>query len=171
VPTLGKTSAAGNRYLIGRMGSLRVLVLVLGGRKLLATLAAGPSRVIGAQRARRGGSPPGRAVTVTKAAYWADSIRTLSGCWLCAGGRGLSEEVALSRPPIAGSNQLSPHRQTPLGRIREWFESKIANGLIEGLNSVVQAAKAKARGYRSTRNLKAIIYLLVGKLDMQLSAL
>ena len=55
--------------------------------------------------------------------------------------------------------------------ILQWFESKIANGLIEGLSSLVQAAKAKARGYRSTRNLKAIIYLLAGKLDMQLPAL
>jgi len=36
-----------------------------------------------------------------------------------------------------------------------WFDSKIANGLIEGINSLVQAAKAKARGYRSIRNLKA----------------
>ena len=36
---------------------------------------------------------------------------------------------------------------------------------------MVQAAKTKARGYRSTRNLKAIIYLLAGKLDMQLPAL
>ena len=54
--------------------------------------------------------------------------------------------------------------------ILHWFDSKIANGLIEGINSLVQAAKAKARGYRSTRNLKAIIYLLAGKLDMQLPA-
>jgi len=52
--------------------------------------------------------------------------------------------------------------------ILRWFDSKIANGLIEGINSLVQAAKAKARGYRSTRNLKAIIYLLAGKLDLQL---
>ena len=36
------------------------------------------------------------------------------------------------------------------------------------INSLVQAAKAKARGYRSTRNLKAIIYLLAGKLDLRL---
>jgi len=28
-----------------------------------------------------------------------------------------------------------------------WFHSNIANGLIEGINSLVQAAKAKARGY------------------------
>ena len=51
--------------------------------------------------------------------------------------------------------------------ILRWFHSKIANGLIEGINSPVQAAKAKARGYRSMRNLTAIVYLLSGILDMK----
>jgi transposase len=54
--------------------------------------------------------------------------------------------------------------------ILRWFDSKIANGLIEGINSLVQAAKAKARGYRTTRNLKAMVYLLAGKLDLRLPA-
>ena len=54
--------------------------------------------------------------------------------------------------------------------ILRWFDSKIANGLIEGINSLVQAAKAKARGYRSIRNLKARIYLVAGKLDLRLPA-
>lgn len=54
--------------------------------------------------------------------------------------------------------------------ILRWFNSKIANGLIEGINSLVQAAKAKARGYRSTRNLQAVIYLLAGKRDLGLPA-
>lgn len=52
--------------------------------------------------------------------------------------------------------------------ILAWFDSRIANGLIEGINSLVQAAKAKARGYRSTRTLKAITYLIAGKLDLRL---
>jgi transposase len=52
--------------------------------------------------------------------------------------------------------------------VLRWFDSRIANGLIEGINSLVQAAKAKARGYRSTRNLKAIIYMIAGKLDLRL---
>ena len=47
--------------------------------------------------------------------------------------------------------------------ILAWFDSRIANGLIEGINSLVQAAKAKARGYRSTRTLKAITYLIARK--------
>lgn len=54
--------------------------------------------------------------------------------------------------------------------ILRWFDSKISNGLIEGINSLVQAAKAKARGYRTTRNLKAIIYLITGKFDLALKA-
>ena len=54
--------------------------------------------------------------------------------------------------------------------ILRWFDSKIANGLIEGINSLVQAANAKVRGYRTTRNLIAMVYLIAGKLDMQLPA-
>jgi len=43
-----------------------------------------------------------------------------------------------------------------------------ANGIMEAVNSLVQATKAKARGYRSIRNLKAIIYLIAGKLELAL---
>lgn len=50
--------------------------------------------------------------------------------------------------------------------ILQWFDSQISNGILEGLNSLIQAAKAKARGYRSTRNLVTIIYLIAGKLDV-----
>jgi hypothetical protein len=43
-----------------------------------------------------------------------------------------------------------------------------AKAKAEAINSLVQAAKAKARGYRSLRNLKAIIYLIAGKLELAL---
>ena len=71
-------------------------------------------------------------------------------------------------------SRLEPikHAARSIKRHREgilaWFDSHIANGLIEGINSLVQAAKAKARGYRSTRTLKAITYLIAGKLDLRL---
>jgi len=51
-----------------------------------------------------------------------------------------------------------------LGILR-WFHSKVSNGLLEGLNSLIQAAKRRARGYRSTRNYITMIYLVAGKLD------
>ena len=66
-------------------------------------------------------------------------------------------------PMIAAAHTVKHHWDG----ILRWFDSRIANGLIEGINSLVQAAKAKARGYRSTRNLKAIVYLLAGKLDLE----
>ena len=52
--------------------------------------------------------------------------------------------------------------------ILAWFDSRIANGLIEGINSLVQAAKAKARGYRNKKTLTAMTYLIAGKLDLRL---
>lgn len=52
--------------------------------------------------------------------------------------------------------------------ITRWYESKINNGILEGLNSVIQAAKSKARGYKTFKNYKIIVYLLTGKLDFSL---
>jgi transposase len=50
--------------------------------------------------------------------------------------------------------------------ILRWKISQINNGILEGLNSVVQAAKRKARGYKA-KHFKTIIYLLTGHLDFQ----
>ena len=46
----------------------------------------------------------------------------------------------------------------------QWKDSQINNGLLEGLNSVIQAAKRKARGYKKP-HFKIMVYLLTGKLD------
>jgi len=46
-----------------------------------------------------------------------------------------------------------------------WFESKINNGILEGLNSLIQSAKSKARGYSTFKNYKAMIYMVTGNLD------
>ena len=40
--------------------------------------------------------------------------------------------------------------------------SKISNGLLEAINGNVQAAKRKAKGYRSKHNLKLMVYLIAG---------
>ncbi len=52
--------------------------------------------------------------------------------------------------------------------ILRWFKSKINNGILEAINSLVQAAKARARGYRTTKNLITMIYLIAGKFDYNL---
>ena len=48
--------------------------------------------------------------------------------------------------------------------ILSYFDSRLTNGFLEGINSLVQAAKAKARGYRNPDNLIAMAYLIAGKL-------
>jgi transposase len=50
--------------------------------------------------------------------------------------------------------------------ILRWFQSHINNGVLEGINSIIQAAKRKARGYRSVENFTTMIYLLVGKINL-----
>ena len=49
-----------------------------------------------------------------------------------------------------------------------WCKSKINNGILEGLNSIIQAAKSKDRGYKTFKNYKIIVYLLTGKLNFSL---
>ena len=48
--------------------------------------------------------------------------------------------------------------------IVNFSESSISNGILEGINSKVQLAKRRARGYRCLKNLTNIIYFLCGKL-------
>ena len=52
--------------------------------------------------------------------------------------------------------------------ILRWFTSKINNGILEGINSLIQAVKARARGYRTVKNLITMIYLIGGKLEFGL---
>jgi transposase len=50
--------------------------------------------------------------------------------------------------------------------IVHWKQSQINNGILEGLNSAVQAAKRKARGYK-LKHLITMTYLLTAKLNFQ----
>ena len=67
-------------------------------------------------------------------------------------------------PVIEAAHTIKRHWQG----ILRWLTSRINNGLLEGINSLVQAAKARARGYRSARNFITMIYLLAGKLKFDL---
>ncbi|MGH2703689.1 MAG: transposase [Actinomycetota bacterium] len=44
---------------------------------------------------------------------------------------------------------------------------RINNGILEAINSLIQAAKRRARGYRTKKNLITMAYLIAGKLDFQ----
>jgi len=43
--------------------------------------------------------------------------------------------------------------------ILAWFSSKVTNGVLEGVNSLIQEIKSRARGFRNVQNFIAIIYL------------
>lgn len=47
----------------------------------------------------------------------------------------------------------------------QWKKSLIDNGLLEGLNSLIQAAKVKARGFRNIQFFRIIAFLVTGKLN------
>jgi transposase len=68
------------------------------------------------------------------------------------------------QPMVEVAQMVQSHYE---GVVR-WFTSKLNNGLLEGINSLFQAAKRKARGYRSDKNMIAMVYLLAGKLNFSL---
>lgn len=55
--------------------------------------------------------------------------------------------------------------------VMAWHSKPINNGILEGFNSLIQAAKARARGYRTVKNLITMVYLVAGKLDFKLETL
>ena len=55
---------------------------------------------------------------------------------------------------------MASHRQGILNA----FDSGLTNGGVEAINGLIQAAKARARGYRTTRNFINMAYLVAGRL-------
>ncbi|MEC0063548.1 transposase [Paenibacillus thiaminolyticus] len=57
-------------------------------------------------------------------------------------------------PMVSLARTIKQHEE---GSLR-WFHSKMTNGLLEGINGLVQAAKRRARGHRNVENLIAMVY-------------
>lgn len=55
--------------------------------------------------------------------------------------------------------------------ILAYYRRHMTTGFLEGINSLVQAARARARGYRNIETFKTMVYLIAGKLDFELPAL
>ena len=72
----------------------------------------------------------------------------------------------------AKETQLEPLIQVANTIIRHWdgiirwFKSHIYKSVLEGINSSIQVANRNARGYRSSKNLITMIYLLSGKINL-----
>jgi len=48
-----------------------------------------------------------------------------------------------------------------------YFDKKISNGVLEGINNKIQLAKRRARGYRNIQNFINMIYFLTAKLKFE----
>jgi transposase len=68
------------------------------------------------------------------------------------------------QPMVKAAKTIKAHWDGVLN----WFDSQLTSGFIEGMNGLIQAAKSKARGYRSDKNFIAIAYLLGAKLEFNL---
>ena len=47
-----------------------------------------------------------------------------------------------------------------------YFDNRLTNAIMEGMNSVIQSAKRAARGFRNVEYFKTVIYLKLGKLPL-----
>ena len=61
---------------------------------------------------------------------------------------------------------LMNHRK----EIMNYFHDRLTNAICEGINSLVQAAKRKARGFNTFEGFKAMIFLVAGKLELDAPA-
>ena len=65
-------------------------------------------------------------------------------------------------PMVQVAKSLKRHEEG----ILRWFQTKMTNGLLEGLNSLIQATKRKARGFRTVENFIAMAYVTVNKVQI-----
>jgi len=66
----------------------------------------------------------------------------------------------LLEPMVRASQMIERHLEGILGH----WKQGLTTAYLEGLNSLFSATKRKARGYRTTRNLLAMLYFVAGKL-------
>ena len=72
-------------------------------------------------------------------------------------------EKSAIQPMVEFANMVKAH----MFGIKTLFENKnINNGILEGLNSKIQLAKRRARGYTNVENFKNMIYFTTGKLEL-----
>ena len=64
------------------------------------------------------------------------------------------------------ANMLREHSE----EILNYFSNRYTNAILEGMNSIIQNIKCRARGFRNDEYFKTMIYLVCGKLNLNTSA-
>lgn len=98
----------------------------------------------------------------------AKSARRVLGKWCGwvkrASRRGMDGTGSVLEPMRRVAETIRKHRRG----ILNYFRRRLTSGVIEGFNSIVQAARARARGYRNPETFKTIMYLIGGRLQFNL---
>ena len=103
----------------------------------------------------------------TRAWHLKESLREL---YACAADREHASILFNKWYQLARRCRLEPFKRLALTLkkhlqgVLNAFDSRLSNGRVEGINSLIQAAKARARGYRTSDNLITMAYLIAGKL-------
>ena len=50
--------------------------------------------------------------------------------------------------------------------ILNYFDNKYTNAILEGINSIIQNIKRRARGFRNEEYFETMIYLVCGEIDI-----
>jgi len=66
-------------------------------------------------------------------------------------------------PMIKVGNMLNEH----LDNILNYFDNRLTNAILEGINNIIQNSKCNARGFRNPEYFKAIIYLYCGDFKIE----
>lgn len=66
------------------------------------------------------------------------------------------------KPMKKAAETLKHHK----GKIIAYFNNRLTNAICEGINSMIQAAKRKARGFHTFEGFSSMIYLVAGKLQL-----
>ncbi len=73
------------------------------------------------------------------------------------------------RSRLPAFKRLGQTLKTHIAGIRNMLAHANSNGMAESINADIQAAIARARGFRTFRNLRTIVYLLKGQLELPAS--
>lgn len=77
----------------------------------------------------------------------------------------------LRRSRLEPMKQAGATLKERMKEILAYFRARYTNAIAEGLNSMIQAAKRKARGFKTFRGFACMIYLVCGKLRLACPAL
>jgi transposase len=75
--------------------------------------------------------------------------------------------VCVMRSKVQAMKEVAALVRRHLEGIVAWAQTRQTNGFLEAINGLFQAAKRRARGFTRLSTIKAVIFLIAGKLSFQ----